>query len=85
MFRFDSGSSIILLQNKIQIISSNVERFDTATLFSFTLKSSKVTAGYALCCMFVYPCLGMLRHDGIVVRAFASQSVDVGFIPLVES
>ena len=25
------------------------------------------------------------RRDGVVVRAFASQSVDLGFIPLVES
>ena len=25
------------------------------------------------------------RCDGVVVRAFASQSVDLGFIPLVES
>ena len=25
------------------------------------------------------------RHDGVVVRASASQSVDLGFIPLVES
>ena len=24
-------------------------------------------------------------YDGVVVRAFASQSVDLGFIPLVES
>ena len=25
------------------------------------------------------------RHDGVVVRASSSQSVDLGFIPLVES
>ena len=25
------------------------------------------------------------RRDGVVVRAFASQSVDLGFIPFVES
>ena len=27
----------------------------------------------------------MVRRDGVVVRASTSQSVDVGFIPLVES
>ena len=31
----------------------------------------------------VYPFIH--RHDGVVVRTFASQSVDLGFIPLVES
>ena len=29
--------------------------------------------------------LKMYRRDGVVVRASASQSVDLGFIPLVES
>ena len=29
--------------------------------------------------------LQQLRGDGVVVRASASQSVDLGFIPLVES
>ena len=28
---------------------------------------------------------GKSRRDGVVVRASASQSVDLGFIPLVES
>ena len=29
--------------------------------------------------------LGLVVRDGVVVRASASQSVDLGFIPLVES
>ena len=33
----------------------------------------------------IYKTIFMMRRDGVVVRASASQSVDLGFIPLVES
>ena len=36
-------------------------------------------------CSRVVSTLGCHRRDGVVVRAYASKSVDLGFIPLVES
>ena len=38
-----------------------------------------------VCNWLIYTCFQNARQDGVVVRASASQSVDLGFIPLVES
>ena len=43
-----------------------------------SLKLSQVPASYALCCMFVLPCLGMLREIERVLAFVISFSFDPG-------
>ena len=49
-----------------------------------TMPTMPVLCLYYACTMPTMPVLCLLR-DGVVVRASASQSVGLGFIPLVES
>ena len=45
----------------------------------------KVHQIFSNVCVEIWPIAQTDRRDGVVVRASASQSVDLGFIPLVES
>ena len=47
-------------------------------VFLISLKHSQVHADYALCCMFVFPCLGMLREVKSVLAFLKIYSFNPG-------
>ena len=79
IFSFDLGSSIKLLQSKIPVINSIWCDFTQGRCFLLIpLKLSEVPADYALCCMFVFPCLGVRRGAKRVLAFPQTFSFDLG-------
>ena len=64
---------------RLYCLSGILSYYQYTHCFEFTFSSAITifTLDFALCASY--------RRDGVVVRVSASQSVDLGFIPLVES